>query len=255
MKSWFVLLIILVMHESRPSRVVSCRRTDRGADCATPVPNNGIAIQISGIPSSQSPRDAASLIVDVEDVLMTLAILERGNRVSNDMRMSFLKAATQRACRVFENAGSDCINELLVECLRETTGIFGRAFVDGSGFKHFDAKLDVGWLENAANNAQEEIFTTQLDASTLRKVEEWHPRGHCLFTTSFCPIRPWVSGLVIDEREHVYRELALLPDDKARKEACLQRAETNWKWCGHARDASVSMIWRPAGTALMNSHW
>ena len=60
---------------------------------------------------------------------------------------------------------------------------------------------------------------------------------------------------MVDERDLVYDELADLLDDEARKEACLARAEVNWRWCGHVRDANVSMAWRPVGAGLMDSDW
>jgi hypothetical protein len=212
------------------------------------------------------PRDV--LLDHPEDLLMALAVLQRsrlarGGKMGKDgdiLEVTRTAAsAASRACQS-QKGVSDCAHKTLdvhgncqqfQTCLSFATTVFTRALQRST---HNDTHPH-GTHTDASQErpAREEVSAFQLNSSTLKVLDQQHPRGHCLWTTRFCPIHPELSGLMVDESLQVYDELSLLPDDDARKDSCLSHAENRWRSCGHVRDSVLSMIWRQEGYSLMDS--
>ena len=209
----------------------------------------------SGAPfllTRSDPRTDLNINVDAEDLLIALSALQRSRRIhtekSSEAACKALHEAAEHACRVHGGAEGTRSSHWGT-CLQLAGSALAKAV--GEEDRCDDARAEeTGPRQNAAK-----FSSFHLDSSTHKFLDQRHPRGHCLYTTRFCAVHPELSGRMVDERDLVYDELADLLDDEARKEACLARAEVNWRWCGHVRDASVSMVWRPPLTGLMDGDW
>ena len=221
---------------------------------------------IGEIRDDLSDRDgilvAAGLRIDAEDLLIALQVFKwhsTGGQENADIQQQRAFQAARLACRRLEPANVKCIkaaddcdlaaaDEAVRGCLDQMVVVFaGRQVL----LSPADKQLDDGWWESAHSK----LFAFEINARAHSVLEQRHPRGHCLFTTRLCPIHRDLEGLMVDEREHVYEELARLPNEDERREHCLQRARANWEWCGHAQDAAMSMVWRPATYSLTDSFW
>ena len=175
------------------------------------------------------------LFVDAEDLLAGLASLQRSRRrhtnSSSDDACKALHDAASCACRVHQDTENDfkpaagggeaADQRLLVRCLQLARTELSRAVGE-------EDPCRVAPPAAAHTLASPGFFVFQPESSIQDVLDGRLPRGRCLFTTRFCPIHSELSGQMVDERDNVYRELAMLPDDDARKRACLARAKDNW---------------------------